>query len=154
MEGTDAAMANALFDPGHLKRGSRFSRSGGGNNFVATVTATDGRSVSVNAGFSRMRQFCETIVEKIDARLLPDMLARVHAGKEVRFGGVVLNAQHLAWTGQEPRPLVTITDLRVLDGQVWIDDGSKRINVGAIPNAYALQTTLRDVKSKIGTTAA
>lgn len=149
----DAAIANALFDPGHLRRGRKFSRSGGGNNFVATVTGKDGRSVSVNAGFSRMRQYCETIVEKIDALLLPDMLSRVHAGKEVRLGDVVLDSQHLALAGLEPLPLVTITDLLVLDGQVWIDDGRKMHNIGAVPNAYALQATLRDVKSKRGATA-
>ena len=149
----DAAIANAIFDPGYLRRGRKFSRSGGGNTFVATVTAKDGRSVSINAGFSKMRQYCESIVEKIDALLLPDMLSRVQSGKEVRVGDVVLNAQHLALPGHGPLPLATIIDLLVLDGQVWIDDGKKKVNIGTVPNAYALQATLRNMKPNVTTTA-
>jgi hypothetical protein len=90
----------------------------------------------------------------IDALLLPDMLARVQAGNEVRVGDVVLDARYLALPGHEPLPLATITDLLVLDGQVWIDDGKNKVNIGAAPNAYALQATLRSVKPKSGTTTA
>ena len=144
--GGHAAIANAIFDPGHLKRGSKFSRSGGGNNFVATVTATDGRNFAINSGFSGMRRFCETVVAQTDTRILPKILARLQSGEAVAFGEVVLDGRNLTSPNGLALPVNEVADVLVLDGQVWVDDGTKKVSIGSVPNAYALQSALRSLR--------
>jgi hypothetical protein len=65
-------------------------------------------------------------------------------GKAVAFGPVGLSARELLPDGAV-LPLAVVRDVQVLDGQVWID-AEKRIAVGAVANAYALQSCFRALK--------
>lgn len=142
----NAALANAVFDPWHLRKGTRFSFGGGGDNFVAAVVAKDGRSVAVNSGFSNRRRFCETIVERVDGLLLPELLRRLRAGETVSFGDVSLDARELTLPDQQRLPLAGLVDLLVLDGQVWLDEGAKKHSLGSVLNAYALQAAFLSLR--------
>ncbi|MCC6812252.1 MAG: hypothetical protein IT381_32825 [Deltaproteobacteria bacterium] len=139
--GGHAALGDALTDGFFRRRSTRFSFSGGGNTFSASVSG-GGRNIGINGMYTRMRRFCETVVDRLDPKFVNDALERLKRNETVSFGELALSRHQLYLKG-EPITLKSVREVSVLDGQVNITMADKtELRLGAVPNAYALRTVI------------
>lgn len=125
---------------------TRFSEDGDWGKFLALITDRFDRNISIGPGLSRMAHLCETIVDQVDRRLVPEVLRIVRAGGRVPFGEASLTSDALEIPGVGIVPLRALRAIHVLDGEVrLIDEKGDAANIGSLPNAYALQSAVKQL---------
>jgi hypothetical protein len=124
----------------------RFSR--GPSLTSLTLYGQDGDAITLQPRLLGFFSLAEKSLDRVDAVLTLRHDAQLRDGQPVAFGEeVLLTAQGLSVRG-ELLPLAEIAQVRAIDGQARVQRRSGSwVDLGRIPNAYALMSTLRALRT-------
>ena len=101
---------------------------GGKSSQYLQIIGQDGRKISLGNLHQGYKEAMTTILERANARLLPEKRGLLRQGAEVEFGSLKLSLQGVAWKGKTPVPYaelelagITGSNFRLKVKGKWLD---------------------------------